>query len=154
MFTPQKKRFCLVADSGEGDNLSSAFDKALLNAKVGNYNLIKITSIIPPKAIQTNKITLPVGSTLTIAYDSFTSKKQGEVISSVVAIGIPKNKKNQGIIVKTSGFQEKDTLVEQLKKELVESFNNRSLELEQILTKGIEHTVINCGSVFSGVALF
>lgn len=44
----------LVSSEGEGHTLLSAFDSALYNAGVGNYNLIYLSSIIPPRSTLTH----------------------------------------------------------------------------------------------------
>ncbi len=46
---PIPKKFSLVAGSAEGTSELNAFDNALLNAGIGNLNLIKVTSILPPQ---------------------------------------------------------------------------------------------------------
>ena len=40
----------IVESAGEGSTLLSAFDNALQNAGVSNYNLIRLSSIIPPNS--------------------------------------------------------------------------------------------------------
>jgi len=40
----------ITAGKGEGNTLLSAFDKALNDAGIANYNLIYLSSIIPPSA--------------------------------------------------------------------------------------------------------
>lgn len=42
-------KILLTAGSGEGNTTLSAFDKALYDAGVANYNLIPLSSVIPPK---------------------------------------------------------------------------------------------------------
>ena len=45
----------IVTSSGEGRTLLSAFDSALQNAGVSNYNLIVLSSIIPPSSTLVKK---------------------------------------------------------------------------------------------------
>ncbi len=45
----------IVTSTGEGKTLLSAFDNALQNAGVSNYNLIILSSIIPPNSTITRK---------------------------------------------------------------------------------------------------
>lgn len=42
------RHYTLVGGSGEGATRLNAFDAALLDAGVGNTNLIKLSSILPP----------------------------------------------------------------------------------------------------------
>jgi len=48
MVLPRPKKFSLVAGVSEGKTRLTAFDKALLAAGIGNINLIKLSSILPP----------------------------------------------------------------------------------------------------------
>lgn len=45
----------IITSCGEGRTLLSAFDNALQNAGVSNYNLIVLSSIIPPSSTLTKK---------------------------------------------------------------------------------------------------
>ena len=44
------KRFFLTSGSGEASTELNAFDAALLAAKIGDTNLVKLSSILPPRA--------------------------------------------------------------------------------------------------------
>lgn len=48
--------YTMVSGVGYGKTKLTAFDNALQYAKVGDYNLIKVSSILPPKAKEANKI--------------------------------------------------------------------------------------------------
>ena len=43
-------RIILTSGIGIGSTKLNAFDNALLNAGIGNFNLLSVSSIIPPKA--------------------------------------------------------------------------------------------------------
>ncbi|ACB84471.1 pyruvoyl-dependent arginine decarboxylase [Natranaerobius thermophilus] len=150
------KYFKLVTGTGEGNTSLTAFDKALLNAEVGNFNLLKVTSILPARVKQKDKITVSEGGILPIAYGSVTSCNSGEIISSAVAVGIPASSRAHGMIVETSGYRPKEQSLKIAENMIAETFENRGLELQEVLTKGSELKIrdISCGSVFSGVALF
>lgn len=45
------KKFTLVAGSAEGPSRLNAFDNALLAAGIGNVNLLRVSSILPPGAV-------------------------------------------------------------------------------------------------------
>ena len=47
--TDNPKLAILACGHGEGNTPINAFDSALLNAKIGNLNLLKISSVLPPK---------------------------------------------------------------------------------------------------------
>ena len=69
----------------EGKTPLNAFDNALLAAGIGNVNLLKISSIVPPN---TRIIALPrikPGSIIPMAYASMVSEVPGEIIAAAVA---------------------------------------------------------------------
>jgi arginine decarboxylase len=88
--TPTK--FFLVSGSSEGFTLLNAFDGALLASGVGDTNLVKMSSILPPGCLEMNPrpVALPQGALVPIAYASLCSDAPGEVISAA-AIGIPED---------------------------------------------------------------
>ena len=49
---PTPKKFKIVAAAAEGTHKLTAFDNALLDAGIGNVNLVRISSILPPSAQQ------------------------------------------------------------------------------------------------------
>ncbi len=44
-------RIDIVWGESEGKTLLSAFDRALLNAGIHNFNLIPLNSVIPPQSV-------------------------------------------------------------------------------------------------------
>jgi arginine decarboxylase len=47
---PVPSKFDLVVGSGEGATPLNSFDAALLDAGIGNLNLVRVSSILPPGA--------------------------------------------------------------------------------------------------------
>ena len=45
---PIPTKFSLVVGHGEGDKKLTAFDAALLDAGIGNMNLLRVSSVLPP----------------------------------------------------------------------------------------------------------
>ena len=98
---PLPKKYFLTAASAEGETELTAFDGALLNARVGNTNLLKVSSILPPGCEYEPGLVIPPGSLLPIAYGSITSSEPGELISAAVAVGI--QAEGFGVIMEFSG---------------------------------------------------
>jgi arginine decarboxylase len=149
--TPQK--FTLVAGLGEGNTTLTAFDAALLESGLGNLNLLKVSSILPPKTAFSEYLAIPPGSLVPTAYGAITSKKQGELISAAVAVGIPQNE-DFGVIMECSGLYSKAEIEKKIADMVREAFMLRDLPLKEIKIKAIEHTVKYCGCAFAGVALW
>lgn len=99
METP--KRYCLVSGIGKDVCEVSSFDSALLDAGIGNYNLVKISSILPPESQGADAISAADGSILYTAYIAETTTDD-EQIAAAVAVAIPENRHCCGVIIKYS----------------------------------------------------
>lgn len=150
---PTPKKFTLASGVGEGKTSLTAFDAALLNSGLGNLNLLKISSILPPRAILEENLYIPPGSLVPTAYGYITSEKKGATIAAAVAVGIPKED-TFGVIMECSGFTSKVEIEGKITNMVKEAFEIRRMELLEIKVKAIEHKVISCGSAFAGLALW
>lgn len=65
--TPTK--FFLVSGSSEGYSLLNAFDGALIASGVGDTNLVKMSSILPPGCVEINPppVPMPQGALVPVA---------------------------------------------------------------------------------------
>ncbi len=150
---PKPRKFTPLAASAEGTTELTAFDKALLCAGVGNINLIKISSILPPEVEYAPELHVQPGCLIPIAYSSLTSDRQGDLIAAAVGVGVS-TKGNHGVIMEFSGFCSRRN-AEQIVSEMVrEAFEARGLPWNQLLLKGIQHKVKRVGCVFAGVLLW
>ncbi len=149
---PLPKKYFVTAASAEGDTSLTAFDGALLNARVGNTNLLRVSSILPPGCEFEPGLEIPPGSLLPIAYGSITSSDHGAIISAAVGVGIKKG--SFGVIMEFSGKCSKKEAEEQVVKMVEEAFAIRGLELEEVKVAACEHTVENIGCAFAAVPLW
>ncbi len=66
--------------TGAGAGVSAfelvSFDRALREAGFADYNLLRVSSILPPSAEHRSHVELPKGSLLPIAYGVFTSNER------------------------------------------------------------------------------
>jgi arginine decarboxylase len=150
---PTPTKFALVSGTSEGSSKLNAFDHALLNAGVGNCNLLKVSSILPPGAKQVSSVHIPPGSLVPIAYGSLTLDTPGELISAAVGVGIG-DPANYGVIMEYSGRTSKHEAENHIKRMVEEAFAKRGLELSQILVRAVEHKVENTGCAFAAVVLW
>lgn len=104
-YTP--KKYKLVSGIGKGIYPLSAFDNALINAGIGDYNIVKVSSILPAKCVLSQTIDMPKGSILYAAYSNIVLKnnEQGKV---AVALAIPESENENGVIFECSSFEESD----------------------------------------------
>ena len=84
---PLPKKYFLTAASCEGETELTAFDGALLKARVGNTNLLKVSSILPPGCQYDPELIIPEGSLLPIAYGTIICSEPGTRIAAAVAVG-------------------------------------------------------------------
>lgn len=149
---PLPKKFFLTAASSEGETALTAFDGALLKARVGNTNLLKVSSILPPDCQYAPDLAIPPGSLLPIAYGYITSSEHGELISAGVAVGIKHG--SFGVIMEFSGTCSKKEAEERVTKMVQEAFHIRGLELDEVKVAAAEHIVDKIGCAFAAVPLW
>lgn len=150
--TPTK--YFLVAGKSEGFKPLNAFDGALLDAGVGNTNLVKMSSILPPKAQLIEPVKLPYGALVPVAYASYVSENPGEKIAAGVAIAIPEDEDYPGLIMEYSNVGTKEEIEETVKAMAIEGMKMRGKSIKEVKSIAIEHTVIKCGAVFAAVVLW
>lgn len=149
---PLPKKYFVTAAASEGETTLNAFDGALLKARVGNTNLLRVSSILPPSCEFDPDLTIPPGSLLPIAYGSITSTVPGEIISAAVGVGI--NGDSFGVIMEFSGRCTKEKAEEEIKKMLEEAFTMRGIKLQEVKIAAVEHEVKKIGCAFAAVPLW
>lgn len=132
------KYFLLCASCGNGKTELTSFDNALLCSGTANYNLVKVSSVLPAYAIQKKEIDLLEGSVLYTAYASKTSQKKGEIVSAAVAVGIPKDPSKIGIIMEFSDYCNKTSAEKKVHAMVVEAMASRNYEISKILCSSSE----------------
>ena len=152
MFKPTK--FFFVAGESEGFSNLNSFDCALINAKIGNMNLIKISSIIPPHCSRIKFIKLPLGSFIPIAYASITSDMTGEFISAGVSTAHPDDPSLPGIIMEYSSNGRKKDIENLVCSMAEEAMIVRNIHKYTLSSKAVEHKVKHIGTSFAAVVLW
>jgi len=152
--TPTK--FFLVSGNSEGFSLLNAFDGALLASGVGDTNLVRMSSILPPGCEEANPppVPMPQGALVPVAYAAINSDVPGEVISAAVAIGIPKDTNRAGLIMEYSARAEESVVVEQVKKMVEKGMEMRNREINEIRDISAPRKVNAIGAAFAGVVLW
>lgn len=139
---------------GEGMTSLNAFDAAVLAAGVGNTNLIKLSSIIPPNCVECEPIKLPKGAAIPVAYAYISSDVPGEVISAAVAAAIPNEEGEQGVIMEYSANGHKEDIEAIVRAMAEEGIRMRGLTIKSLKSAAVEHKVARIGGAFSGVVLW
>ncbi len=149
---PTPKKYFLTAAAAEGRSKLTAFDNALLKARIGNVNLIRVSSILPPSAKLDENLVIPPGSLVPTAYGSIVSDVPGELISAAVAVGIAED--SFGVIMEFSGKCSKAEAEETITAMVREAFETRQKPLIEIKVAAVEHRVEKLGCCLAAVPLW
>jgi arginine decarboxylase len=154
MITRTPDVYFFATGSSEGSMPLNAFDGALLASGVGNTNLVKMSSIVPPGATRIDPVPLPFGALVPVAYASMDSSIKGQTISAAVAAAFPSDPSMPGLIMEYSATGSPQE-VEQICRDMVsEGLRMRGLEIQRIESAAASHHVENIGAVFAGVVLW
>ena len=154
MFGPLPTKFFLTSGFGEASTELNAFDAALLNAKIGNTNLIKLSSILPPGCVEIEPYALPKGSMVPLAYGELTSSVPGTRISAAVAVGIPMDPSEQGLIMECNRIGDAESCERYAREMVREGMEDiRGLRIREIKSISAALTVRRVGAVFAAVVL-
>ncbi len=150
---PTPRKFTVMAGSAEGPTRLNAFDNALLAAGIGNLNLLRVSSILPPGAQENPEFDVPPGSLVPTAYGTITSEEPGSMIAAAVAVGISAADE-YGVIMEFSGHcsqEEAGRAVEQMARD---ALAQRGRPVERVIVRAVEHRVESVGCAFAAVALW
>lgn len=152
--TPTK--FFLVSGSSDGFSLLNAFDGALLKSGVGDTNLVRMSSILPPGCteIRPRPKALPQGALVPVAYASITSDTPGETIAAAVAIGIPEDPGLAGLIMEYSAREDETAVRSQVMKMVEKGMEVRERPIREIISISSTFKVVTVGAAFAGVVLW
>lgn len=124
------------AGHGKGKYRITSFDNALLRSGVGNFNLVRLSSILPLGAQKHDVEDIALGSLLPIAYAVETTNTKGDCVSAAVAIGFPKVDGDAedfcAVIMEYEGHCKKDEAIVRVVEMVTEGFENRGWELDRI----------------------
>lgn len=133
-----------------------SFDNALINAGISNYNLLKVSSILPIGCIEKKRVDLQEGSLLYTAYGSISSSHAGEVIATAVGIGIPADKGKIGIIMEFEGKTDAKNAEIIVRKMIEESMNEHGIKIGDVRVSSIDGVAPDEGylSLVSAVSMW
>ncbi|MDD4239532.1 MAG: arginine decarboxylase, pyruvoyl-dependent [Desulfotomaculaceae bacterium] len=149
---PTPKRFFVTAGSASGKNHLNAFDNALLKARIGNLNLMRVSSILPPGVEYCPQLEIPPGSLVPTAYGYIISDVPGEMIAAAVGVGFSKD--TFGVIMEFSGKCGKEQAEKAIKSMLEEAFETRGMELAGTKIASTEIMVESIGCALAAVPLW
>ncbi|MBP2045669.1 pyruvoyl-dependent arginine decarboxylase [Methanobacterium aggregans] len=139
----------ITSGRAEGPTKLNAFDNALLDAGIGDINLIKVSSILPAGTKVVELPEFPAGEMVNCVLSYASSDNEGDLISAAVALA---TSDDFGCVVESSGVNRD---VEDVKKEAEEMvrymMDIRGLEIKEILMAHESHRVKKQGAVVASV---
>lgn len=132
----------------------NAFDGALLASGIGNTNLVRMSSIIPPGARRIDPVSIPAGSLVPVAYSSMTSTMKGQTISAAVAAAFPKEDDQPGLIMEYSAAGSPEETENICRDMAAHGLLMRGLTVDRFESVSVSHHVEAVGAVFTAVVLW
>lgn len=140
--TPAEYRhFTLSVGFGHSQSRINAFDRALVAAGISDYNLIKISSILPPECIQEESVVVRKGGLLPTAYTYIHANSVGTLLAAAVAVGVPEDSRDIGVIIKHCGYSSKDEIEQLACSFAMQAMNDRRIKIKTVVSAAIECSV-------------
>jgi len=148
------KKAVLVSADAEGGTKLNAFDNALLKAGIGNANLVKLSSVVPPDIEWLSEPpSFPLGSVIFAVLSHIESDAHGKKISAAVGVGLCGSTEG-GLIYEFSGECDGEEAMETVKRMVEEGFAVRNWKLSELKIAVAEHSVEKNGCALAGVVFF
>ncbi len=144
----------LTCGSGEGGTRPNSFDGALLQAQIGNTNLVRTSSIVPPKSRFVEPHPLPQGALVPVAYAAISSEMPGELMSAGVAVAYPADPSQAGVIMEYASRGHKEDIEAIARRMAEEALKMRGQPIGQIRSIAVQHRVENIGTALAAVVLW
>lgn len=137
----------------EGGTPLNAFDNALLAAGIGNINLIKVSSIVPPDVSIVELPKIKPGALIPAAYAAATSEVPGETVAAAVGYALPDDPARAGVIMEFHGVATRDDAERAIQTMLDEAFRVRGEAIREMKVFAVEHTVEQIGCAVAAMTL-
>lgn len=132
----------LTCGIGYGDTDLTAFDRALLDARIGNLNLMKVTSVLPPGgrvvSLTDFALEIPKGALIPTVYTRSISATRGLMIASAIGVGIPEDASENGMIFEASITGPKDKAEKLVRHMISDAFDVRKVNLKKVIVVASE----------------
>ena len=132
----------------------NSIDRALSNAGIGDLNLVKVSSILPPGANYHNQHEILAGTVTYAALAVKTSTTAGEMICAAVAAAVPENLREPGILMEGC-YVDSKLHAEQSVIGMAEiAMSDRNIVVKEIKSISVECLVVDYSSVVAAVILW
>ncbi len=147
-------QYFLVSGASDGFTPLNAFDGALLKAGIGNTNIVKMSSIVPPHCQLISPVALPPGALVPAAYAAITSDVPGEMIAAGVAIALPEDENQNGLIMEYSAKGDRAKIEEMVRNMAVEGIKLRGWKIKDLKSVAVEYRIKRIGAALDAVVLW
>jgi len=142
-------KVAIVSGKAEGPTKLNSFDNALLEARIGDVNLIKVSSMLEKGTELELLPKLKAGAMVNCVLATVTSQNKGDLISSAIAIAIGNN---LGCVVENSGINKSPEEVKLKAEEMVKyMMAKRNEKINELIVEEVNHTVEEIGTVVSSL---
>jgi arginine decarboxylase len=139
----------ITSGRAEGPTKLNAFDNALLDAKIGDINLIKVSSILPSCTEIVPVPKFQAGEMVNCVLAYMSSNHEGDLISAAVAVA---TSDDFGCVVENTGINRDINDVKTEAESMVRYMMNvRDLEIKEIIIADKSHIVKKEGAVVAAV---
>ena len=142
--------YTMTSGAGIDKHKLVSFDKALLSSRIANYNIVKVSSILPPGCNPQIEVSAAHGSVLFTAYASISSCNE-ELLSAAIGVGIPTSAKDVGVIMEYSCREGKATAEETVREMVKASMDLRNIDIQEIKVVSAEAKA-TCGEFTTVIA--
>jgi arginine decarboxylase len=142
-----------TSGTAEGATPLNAFDNAVLAAGIGNINLIKVSSILPPAVEVVSLPAIKPGALVPTAYAAITSEVPGEVVSAAVGWALPEDPTKNGVIMEYHDKATREEAERVIVQMLDEAFRARGWRMREMKVVAAEHRVERTGCAVAAVTL-
>ena len=142
-------KVAITTGKSEGPTKLNAFDNALLDAGIGDVNLIKVSSIIPANTRIVELTKLTPGDMINCVLSYKSSNNAGDLISAAIAVA---TSSDFGCVIEHGGINEDP---EKIRKEAISMakymMEVRNLKIKELIVEEINHKVIDLGAVVASL---
>lgn len=149
---PTPKKMKLVAAGAEGPTALNAFDNALLQAGIGNINLIRVSSILPPGCVHEPGFSVPPGSLTPTAYGYLISDQPGTEIAAAIGVGFSED--DYGVIMEFEGICDRASAADRVAEMVRQAFVSRDRRLHDLRVEAASHRVERQGAVIAAAVMW
>lgn len=155
MFKPPNHYFVSSGSGAAGERLV-AFDRALRAAGISDFNLVRISSILPARCARETLAPKPCGQPILVAYGSTSSDVAGETIASAVCAAEPVDANSIGVIMECSGVTSAVEVENRVRKMALQAMSDRGIEVKELVSSSTETVVLegSTSAVISAVTIW